>query len=207
MGPNPFRAHDVIGAKGANFLTWSCLHHLAEKYGALFRPTPELDERQVTGQDWYPLNHFRPLVDWPLDAAAEEEFNQWIQGALFQMASLLLHEQRGHLSHINAIGELCAQFRRGILAMIRSLGAEAAIRDGRGVSPAVPRGGRRAAGIRPCSSSWTAPSGSSCTSTPSTTGTVGVITISRESLQLRRGRRTEPGHRLAPGRRDRQGDS
>jgi 3-hydroxyacyl-CoA dehydrogenase len=42
MGPNPFRAHDVIGAKGANFLTWSCLHHLAEKYGALFEPTPEL---------------------------------------------------------------------------------------------------------------------------------------------------------------------
>jgi len=127
VGPNPFRAHDVIGAKGANFLTWSCLHHLAQKYGALFRPTPELDERQATGQDWYPLNHFRPLVDWPLDAAAEGEFNLWIQGALFQMASLLLHEQRGHLSHINAIGELCAQFRRGILAMIRSVGAEAAI--------------------------------------------------------------------------------
>ena len=100
----------------------------AQKYGALFRPTPELDERQATGQNWYPLNHFRPLVDWPLDAAAEEEFNQWIQGALFQMASLLLHEQRGHLSHINAIGELCAQFRRGILAMIRSMGAEAAIK-------------------------------------------------------------------------------
>lgn len=128
VGPNPFRAHDVIGARGANFLTWSCLHHLAEKYGALFRPTPELDERQVTGQDWYPPNHFRPLIDWPLDGGAEEEFNQWIQGALFQMASLLLHEQRGHLSHINAIGELCAQFRRGILAMIRSRGAEAAIK-------------------------------------------------------------------------------
>lgn len=127
VGPNPFRAHDVIGAKGANFLTWSCLHHLAEKYGALFRPTPELDERQATGQDWYPLNHFRPLVDWPLDDGAQEEFNQWIQGALFQMASLLLHEQRGHLSHINAIGELCAQFRRGILAMIRSMGAQATI--------------------------------------------------------------------------------
>lgn len=127
VGPNPFRAHDVIGAKGANFLTWSCLHHLAQQYGALFRPTPELDERQATGQDWYPLNHFRPLVDWPLDAAAEEEFNVWMQGALFQMASLLLHEKRGHLSHINAIGELCAQFRGGILAMIRSVGAEAAI--------------------------------------------------------------------------------
>jgi len=31
LGPNPFRAHDVIGAKGADFLTWSCLHHLGEK--------------------------------------------------------------------------------------------------------------------------------------------------------------------------------
>lgn len=128
VGPNPFRAHDVIGAKGANFLTWSCLHHLGEKYGALFRPTPELCGRQATGQNWYPPDHFRPLVDWPLDREDEEEFADWIQGALFQMASLVLHEQRGHLSHINAIGELCAQFRRGILAMIRSIGAEGAIK-------------------------------------------------------------------------------
>jgi len=128
LGPNPFRAHDVIGAKGSNFLTWSCLHHLAERYGPLFRPTPELDERRWTGQNWYPLNHFRPLVDWPLAAADEEEFANWIQGPLFQMVSLMLHEQRAHLSHINAIGELCAQFRRGILAVIRGVGAEAAIR-------------------------------------------------------------------------------
>lgn len=128
IGANPFRAHDVIGAGGANFLTWSCLHHLGEKYGALFTPTPELDERQETGQDWYPPNHFRPLVNWPMDAEAEDEFTSWIQGPLFQMTSLILHEQRGHLSHINAIGELCAQFRRGILAMIRGVGAEAAIK-------------------------------------------------------------------------------
>ena len=33
VGPNPFRAHDAIGARGANFLTWSCLHHLSEHYG------------------------------------------------------------------------------------------------------------------------------------------------------------------------------
>ena len=33
VGPNPFRAHDVIGAKGADFLTWSCLHHLARNTG------------------------------------------------------------------------------------------------------------------------------------------------------------------------------
>ena len=127
VGPNPFRAHDVIGAKGANFLTWSCLHHLGQQYGALFRPTPELTERQETGQNWYPPDHFRPLVNWRIEQPEEDEFTTWIQGALFQMVSLMLHEQRGHLSHINALGELCAQFRRGILAVIRSVGAKAAV--------------------------------------------------------------------------------
>jgi enoyl-CoA hydratase/carnithine racemase len=58
----------------------------------------------------------------------EDEFLSWIQGALFQMTSLILHERRGHLSHINAIGELCAQFRRGILAVIRNVGADAVIK-------------------------------------------------------------------------------
>jgi enoyl-CoA hydratase/carnithine racemase len=128
LGPNPFRAHDVIGAKGADFLTWSCLHHLSEKYGALFRTTPELDERQESGQNWYPPNHLRPVVNWRMNGEQQDEFLTWIQGALFQMTSLILHEQRGHLSHINAIGELCAQFRRGILAVIRSVGAQAAIK-------------------------------------------------------------------------------
>lgn len=128
LGPNPFRAHDVIGAAGATFLTWSCLHHLAQKYGPLFQPTPELEERKTTGQNWYPLNHFRPVVDWSMDPEGEDELATWIQGALFQMASLILHEQRAHLTHVNAIGELCAQFRRGILAVIRDVGAEAAVR-------------------------------------------------------------------------------
>ncbi|MHB1033029.1 MAG: hypothetical protein ACYC35_02030 [Pirellulales bacterium] len=127
VGPNPFRAHDVIGAKGANFLTWSCLHHLAETYGALFTPTPELCQRQETGQNWYPPDHFRPLVNWPMDDEADGLFTAWTQGALFQMVSLLLQERRSHLSQINAISEICAQFRRGILAMIRGVGAARAI--------------------------------------------------------------------------------
>lgn len=127
-GPNPFRAHDVIGAKGADFLTWSCLHHLAQKYGPLFTPTPELCERQETGQNWYPLDHFRPLVNWTLNHDDEDEFTSWIEGALIQMVSLVLHERRAHLAHLNAIGELCAQFRRGVLAMIRGIGAEEAIK-------------------------------------------------------------------------------
>ncbi len=127
MGPNPFRAHDAIGAKGANFLTWSCLYHLGQKYGALFTPTPELEERRVSGQDWYPLNHFRPLVDWAMDDGDDDTFQNWMAGPLIQMTSLMLHENRSHLSHINAIGELCAQFRSGVPAFIRNMGAKAAI--------------------------------------------------------------------------------
>ncbi|NIN73072.1 MAG: hypothetical protein GTO46_14320, partial [Gemmatimonadetes bacterium] len=127
LGPNPLRAHDAIGAKGANFLTWSCLHHLAERYGEVFRPTAELAERKDTGQSWYPPNHFRPLVNWALDGDEAEEFRTWILGPVIQMTSLMLHEQRSHLAHLNAIGELCAQFRRGVVAVIRDLGPEAAI--------------------------------------------------------------------------------
>jgi enoyl-CoA hydratase/carnithine racemase len=124
LGPNPFRAHDAIGAKGANFLTWSCLFHLSKHYGELFTPAPELDARKESGENWYPPNHFRPLVNWTLDDAEAEELNTWIKGPLFQMTSLMLHEKRAHLSHINIMGELCAQLRHGILAEIRRLGAE-----------------------------------------------------------------------------------
>ncbi|HYW78887.1 MAG TPA: hypothetical protein VE890_04885, partial [Thermoguttaceae bacterium] len=180
VGPNPFRAHDVIGAGGADFLTWSCLHHLGEKYGALFSPTPELDERQETGQNWYPPNHFRPLVDWPMDDEAEQEFASWIQGPLFQMASLILHEQRGHLSHINAIGELCAQFRRGILAMIRSVGAEAAIKTVESyhrLHPAAAAGGWYPDAFGQLDS----PEWQQLYVNAEHDGNVGVITISRET--------------------------
>jgi enoyl-CoA hydratase/carnithine racemase len=128
LGPNPFRAHDAIGAKGANFLTWSCLHHLSDKYGALFTPTPELDRRKETGQNWYPMNHFRPLVNWTLTEIEEDEIRSWIMGPMIQMTSLMLHENRAHLSHINAIGELCAQFRNGIMATIRRLGQDESIK-------------------------------------------------------------------------------
>jgi len=127
LGPNPFRAHDAIGAKGADFLTWSCLHHLAENYGEVFRPTPMLDERKDTGLEWYPPNHFRPLVDWSLDADADDELRTWLHGAIFQMTTLMLHEKRSHLAQMNLIGEQCAQFRSGTLAMMREAGAEAVI--------------------------------------------------------------------------------
>lgn len=127
FGPNPFRAHDAIGAKGASFLTWSCLHHLSQRYGALFAPTPELEYLKESGQNWYPLDHFRPLVNWSMTGTDEEQFQTWVLGPVLQMTSLMLHEKRGHLSHINAIGEICAQFRSGVPAIIRRLGADAAI--------------------------------------------------------------------------------
>ncbi|HWR83152.1 MAG TPA: enoyl-CoA hydratase-related protein [Candidatus Deferrimicrobium sp.] len=128
LGPNPFRAHDAIGAKGANYLTWSCLHHLSQQYGPLFTPPDDLVYRKESGQNWYPPNHFRPLVNWSMSPEAEDEFHNWIFGPVIQMTSLMLHEQRSHLSHISAIGELCAQFRRGVLAVIREMGPDAAIR-------------------------------------------------------------------------------
>lgn len=126
FGPNPMRAHDAIGAKGANFLTWSCLHHLGLEYGAVFEPSGDLVERKDTGQNWYPPNHFRPLVDWAMTPEDEDLFKTWVGGALIQMTALMLKERRSHLAQMNAIGELCAQFRQGVLASIRELGAGAA---------------------------------------------------------------------------------
>ncbi len=124
VGPGPFRAHDAIGAKGANFLTWSCLDHLAQKYGELFTPTKSLVDHKQSGQDWYPPNHLRPMVNWTLDDIEKQEFRTWILGPLFQMTSLLLHEKRSELSQMNAIGEMCAQFRQGVIALARWYGSE-----------------------------------------------------------------------------------
>jgi enoyl-CoA hydratase/carnithine racemase len=180
FGPNPFRAHDAIGAKGANFLTWSCLHHLGEKYGEVFRPTPELEERKETGQNWYPPNHFRPLVDWKLEAAEEDEFRTWVLGPLVQMTSLMLEENRGHLSHINIIGELCAQFRRGILAVIRDLGLEAAIgtvESYHRLHPEAAKGSWFPATFEKMES----PAWQQLYVNAEHDGTVGVVTIGRES--------------------------
>ena len=128
VGPNPFRAHDVIGAAGANFLTWSCLHHLSINYGKLFEPTKVLVEQKESGQNWYPPNHFRPVVNWSLNDDEESDLLNWIKGSLYQMASLLLKEKRSHISCINAIGELCAQFQPGIIADIRKTGLENTIK-------------------------------------------------------------------------------
>jgi len=47
---------------------------------------------------------------------------------MIQMASLLVHENRAHFSVMNAIGEICAQFRSGILSVVRDLGSAEAIK-------------------------------------------------------------------------------
>ena len=180
LGPNPFRAHDAIGAKGANFLTWSCLHHLAERYGGLFAPAPELEERKETGQPWYPASHFRPVVDWPLQPGQEEELRAWVLGPLVQMTALMMHERRAHLAHLNLIGELCAQLRRGVVAMVRDLGPE----EGRRLVESYHRLHPAAAGA-----SWHpealdalgAPEAQQLYVNAEHDGSVGVITIGREA--------------------------
>ncbi len=127
LGPNPFRAHDAIGAKGSNFLTWSCLDHLSKQYGPLFTPSETMVAHKDSGQDWYPPNHFRPMVNWPLDEAGIGDFEVRVLGPLFQMLALMLAEKRASLSDMNAIGELCAQFRKGVPAMARALGRDRVI--------------------------------------------------------------------------------
>ncbi len=127
LGPNPVRAHDAIGTKGSSFLTWSCLHHLAKEYGDLFTPSADLEQRKESGLPWYPLNHLRPLVNWTFTPEEEEEFNVRLLGPMFQMTALMLHEKRAELPVMNTIGELCAQFRQGIIAALRSYGPEKAV--------------------------------------------------------------------------------
>ena len=127
-GPNPFRAHDAIGAAGANFLTWSCLHHLGLNYGELFTPTDSLTEKKDSGANWYPLDHFRPLVDRKLTEKDKEEFDAWVIGSVIQMTALMIKENRTHLSQMNLIGEICAQFTNGTPALIRRLGKDKAIK-------------------------------------------------------------------------------
>jgi enoyl-CoA hydratase/carnithine racemase/3-hydroxyacyl-CoA dehydrogenase len=180
LGPNPLRAHDAIGAAGANFLTWSCLHHLSEHYGDLFTPAATLEAKRDSGENWYPLNHFRPLVDWSLEGDEVDEFNARILGPILQMTSLMVHEKRSHLTQMNAIGELCAQFTRGVLAVARSHGADAAIKIVEAYHKLHPEAAAKAwfpdafAGID-------SPAWQQLYVNAEHDGTVGVLTISRES--------------------------
>ncbi|MFI5371598.1 MAG: enoyl-CoA hydratase-related protein [Candidatus Eisenbacteria bacterium] len=180
VGPNPFRAHDAIGAQGADFLTWSCLHHLDETYGALFTPTPELVERKQTGQNWYPPDHFRPLVDWTLSDAELDDFEVRILGPVYQMTALMLKERRGHLAHVNAIGELCAQFRKGVLVMMREAGPERVVKTVEAYHRLDPAAAKSAWHPESLADMGT-PEWQQLYVNAEHDGTVGVVTISRES--------------------------
>jgi enoyl-CoA hydratase/carnithine racemase len=179
-GPNPFRAHDAIGSKGADFLTWSCLHDLSQRYGEVFTPTAELEERKETGQSWYPPNHLRPLVDWKLDVDEEETFRTWILGPLFQMTSLLVHEKRSHFANLNAIGELCAQFRKGALALAREHGQEDILRIVRAYHELHPEAAE-AAWHPDAFEAMDSPEWQQLYVNAEHDGEVGVVTISRET--------------------------
>ncbi len=180
VGPNPFRAHDAIGSKGADFLTWSCLEHLGRHSGDLFTPTPELVERKDTGQAWYPPDHFRPLVDWKLDAVETAEFESGLLGPIVQMTALMLHEKRAHLAHMNAIGELCAQFRRGAVAMLREMGpakAKEVVAAYHRQNPAAAKSAWHPEAL----AKMDGPDWQQLYVNAEHDGTVGVVTISRES--------------------------
>ncbi|MCG6955557.1 MAG: hypothetical protein LJF04_06150 [Gemmatimonadetes bacterium] len=181
LGPNPFRAHDAIGAKGADFLTWSCLHHLAGTYGEVFRPTEDLVERKDTGQDWYPPNHFRPLVDWKLSDEEQETFRTWILGPLFQMTSLMLHENRAHLAHMNAIGEVCAQFRKGIVAVMRDAGPDEVAAVVEAYHRLHPEAAERTSWFPDAVKDMSSPEWQQLYVNAEHDGHVGVVTLGRES--------------------------
>ncbi len=177
LGPNPFRAHDAIGAAGANFLTWSCLHHLEPHYGPVFAPSEALEERKDSGADWYPMNHFRPMVNWPAD---DEELATWVLGPLFQMTSLLVSERRSHFAQLNAIGELCAQFSSGVLALARAHGADRAISTVEAYHRVHPEAAEKA-WFPDVFAAIETPEWQQLYVNAEHDGVVGVITVSRES--------------------------
>jgi hypothetical protein len=67
------------------------------------------------------------VVNWKLTNDEEQTMQNMIIGPMFQMTALMLHENRAHPALMNAIGELCAQFVRGIPVIMRKYGAERVI--------------------------------------------------------------------------------
>ncbi len=181
IGSNPFRAHDVIGAKGANFLTWSCLHHLSQVYGPLFDPEPELSERMRSGLNWYPGNQLRPIVNWSMEETELHELKAIIFGSLIQMTTIMLHEKRADIFTMNAIGELCAQFNSGIPALIRKMGTEKSLEWVKEYHKLVPRASETK-WYPETISNFENPEWQQLYVNAEHDGEMGVITISRESF-------------------------
>src|ERR1044072_7925932 len=69
------------------------------------------------------------------------------------MTALMVHEERAHPAHLNLIGELCAQLRRGVLALVRDLGAAAGRGGGAGGHQTHLPGAGPPAAARPSGSS------------------------------------------------------
>ncbi|MCZ2355700.1 MAG: enoyl-CoA hydratase/isomerase family protein [Bacteroidia bacterium] len=180
IGPNPFRAHDVIGAKGSNFLTWSCLYHLGQHYGNLFTPVQELTERKDSGQNWYPPDHFRPLVNWNLADDESVILKDIILGALFQMTSIMIHEKRADFATMNAIGELCAQFTKGMIATARKTGSEQVFKTIQAYHQLIPQAAETA-WYPDVFKNMDTPEWQQLYVNAEHDGSVGVITLSRES--------------------------
>ena len=115
-----------------------------------------------------------------MDGAEAEQFEAWILGPLFQMTSLMLHEGRGHLTHMNAIGELCAQFRKGILAVMRGAGPDgvaSTVARYHELFPAAAGSGWHPEAVADMSS----PEWQQLYVNAEHDGTVGVVTLARES--------------------------
>jgi enoyl-CoA hydratase/carnithine racemase len=96
------------------------------------------------------------------------------------MTSLMLHEHRGHLTHLNAIGELCAQFRNGILASARSVGADGVLSTVEAYHRLHPEAGRDS-WFPEVFSKMDTPEWQQLYVNAEHDGQVGVVTISRES--------------------------
>jgi hypothetical protein len=99
---------------------------------------------------------------------------------VFQVTSLLLHEKRGHFTHINMIGELCAQFLKGTLTTVRNLGTHEVIRTVEAYHKLEPEAARKAWHPEVFSDLGT-PDWQQLYVNAEHDGEVGVVTLARES--------------------------
>jgi enoyl-CoA hydratase/carnithine racemase len=179
LGPNPFRAHDAIGSKGADFLTWSCLHHLSEVYGDLFRPTPELIERKDTGQAWYPPDHLRPVVDWTLTEAEAQGIPRRAPGTVVPDDRPAAPRAPRGTGGPERDRQSCAPSSERSLDDACAWAHGGAI-HGRGLPPRSPGGGRRRRHPKTLER-MDGPDWEQLYVNAEHDGTVGVVTLSRES--------------------------
>ena len=98
-----FRAHDASAPRARTSPGPACTIGRAVRRSL---PTPDLEEHRPHRHRVASAEYFRPRRLEVTDAD-EEVFRTWILGPVFHDEPHA--PQRGHLSHINAIGELCAR--------------------------------------------------------------------------------------------------